>query len=227
VATPGLLLLLADTRFPSGAHAHSAGAEAAVAAGDVVDAPTLERFLRGRLATTGAVDAAFAAAACRVALEGDRVAPRLGELDREYEARVLSPRLREVSRQLGRQLLRTVRAGWSAPALDAVARPDGAHQPLVWGVAVAVAGGEPADAAGLVLHHLCGAVTSSVVRLLALDPFEVVGVQVAVAPIVADLAADAVSAASGPVADLPAWGGALAEILGEHHGTWTNRLFVG
>ncbi|MBM0204330.1 urease accessory protein UreF, partial [Micromonospora sp. STR1s_5] len=33
MATPSLLLLLADGRFPAGAHAHSGGLEAAVAAG--------------------------------------------------------------------------------------------------------------------------------------------------------------------------------------------------
>ena len=56
---PGLLLL-ADGRFPSGGHAQSAGVESAVAHGDVVDIETLERYLAGRLATTGLVDAAFA-----------------------------------------------------------------------------------------------------------------------------------------------------------------------
>lgn len=227
MTTPGVLLLLADTRFPSGAHAHSAGVEAAVAVGDVTDAGTLERSLRARLASGGLVEAAFAAAACEAARDDRRAASRLAELDGEYDARVASPRLREVSRQLGRQLLRTVRAGWSDPVLELVARPGGPHQPIVWGVAVAAAGGEPVDAAGLVLHHLCGAVTSAAVRLLALDPFEVVGVQVAVAPLVASIVDDAVVAASGPVGALPAWSGALTEILGEHHGTWTSRLFVG
>jgi urease accessory protein len=226
MGTLGLLLLLADTRFPSGAHAHSAGAESAVAVGDVTDAATLDRYLRARLATSGVVEAAFAAAACD-AVGGHDPGARLDELDHEYDARVASPRLRVVSRQLGRQLLRTVRAGWSHPALDLVARPGGAHQPVVWGAAVAAAGGGPPDAAGLVLHHLSGAVTSAAVRLLALDPFEVVGVQVAVAPLVGAITERAVEAAAGPVADLPAGGGALSEILGEHHGTWTSRLFVG
>ena len=59
------LLLLADGRFPSGGHANSAGVESAVAQGDVVDVATLERYLAGRLATTGVVDAAFACRAVR------------------------------------------------------------------------------------------------------------------------------------------------------------------
>ncbi|MFC3500001.1 urease accessory protein UreF [Micromonospora krabiensis] len=63
--TSSLLLLLADGRFPAGAHAHSGGLEAAVAAGRVTDLDSLEAFLVGRLATAGLVGAAFAAAAHR------------------------------------------------------------------------------------------------------------------------------------------------------------------
>ncbi|MFF0317993.1 urease accessory protein UreF [Micromonospora sp. NPDC005252] len=68
MATSSLLLLLADGRFPAGAHAHSGGLEAAVAAGRVSDLASLESFLVGRLTTAGLVGAAFAAAAHRVAL---------------------------------------------------------------------------------------------------------------------------------------------------------------
>ncbi|MEU8166805.1 urease accessory UreF family protein [Micromonospora sp. NPDC049004] len=67
MATSSLLLLLADGRFPAGAHAHSGGLEAAVAAGRVNDLASLESFLVGRLTTAGLVGAAFAAAAHRVA----------------------------------------------------------------------------------------------------------------------------------------------------------------
>lgn len=57
------LLVLADGRFPAGGHAHSGGAEPAVAAGRIKDAATLETFCRGRLHTVGLVAAALAAAA--------------------------------------------------------------------------------------------------------------------------------------------------------------------
>ncbi|MDG4864365.1 urease accessory protein UreF, partial [Streptomyces sp. T-3] len=49
------LLVLADGRFPAGGHAHSGGAEAAVAAGRITDAASLEEFCRGRLHTAGLV----------------------------------------------------------------------------------------------------------------------------------------------------------------------------
>ncbi|MDF3148653.1 urease accessory protein UreF, partial [Streptomyces sp. T21Q-yed] len=47
------LLVLADGRFPAGGHAHSGGAEAAVKAGRITGAASLEDFCRGRLHTTG------------------------------------------------------------------------------------------------------------------------------------------------------------------------------
>ncbi|GIF70210.1 urease accessory protein UreF [Asanoa ishikariensis] len=59
------LLVLADGRLPAGAHAHSGGVEAAVAAGRIHDLPTLESFLVGRTSTSGTAAAAFAAASCR------------------------------------------------------------------------------------------------------------------------------------------------------------------
>jgi len=57
-------LLLGDSRFPAGGHAHSGGVEPAVTAGTVTDLRTLELFLRGRLRTAGLVAAGIAAAAC-------------------------------------------------------------------------------------------------------------------------------------------------------------------
>ncbi|MBB5778513.1 urease accessory protein UreF [Nonomuraea jabiensis] len=57
------LLLLADSRFPAGGHAHSGGTERAIASGAVFDVPSLARFLHGRLHTTGALTATLTAAA--------------------------------------------------------------------------------------------------------------------------------------------------------------------
>lgn len=218
------LLLLADGRFPAGAHAHSAGTESAVRAGDVSDLPTLDRYLRGRLATTGITDAAFAAAACGVALGSGGA---LAVLDAEYDARVLSPRLRSISRRLGRQLHRAAAGAWPHPALDAVAAlPGGPHQPLVLGAAVAAAGGTPADAAAIAVHHLANAVVTAAVRLLGLDPIACAALQADAAAWVAPLLADASSWAVAPPASLPGAAGTLGEILAEHHGTWDHRLFV-
>lgn len=221
--TPGLAQLL-DGRFPAGAHSHSAGVEAAVRAGDVADEGSLRRHLEGRLATTGVTDAAFATRACA----GARDTALLDALDTEYSARVVSPRLDAVSRRLGRQLLRATRAVWPDERLDAVSdHVDGPHQTVALGVAVAVAGGDPGDAAVVTMHHLATAVTTAAVRLLGLDPLGVAAVQAAVAPLIGELAAPAPTWATAAPADLPAVGGALTELLGEDHATWDARLFVG
>lgn len=221
------LLLLADGRFPAGAHAHSAGVESAVRVGDVVDLATLDRYLRGRLATTGITDAAIAAAATGWALgpPGDR--GRLERLDAEYDARILSPRLRGISRRLGRQLLRATSAAWTHHALAEVATlPGGPHQPLALGAAVVAAGGGPEDAAAIAVHHVANAVVTAGVRLLGLDPIAAVAVQAAAASWIAPHLADAPAWSVAPPDSLPGAGGTLSEILAEHHGTWDHRLFV-
>jgi urease accessory protein len=208
------LLVLADGRFPAGGHAHSAGVEAAVACGDVISEATLERYLHGRLATTGVTEAAFAAAS---AAGGD-----VADLDAELTARILSPRLREVGVRMGRQLLRAGRRAFPDPALDVL---DGCQQPIVLGALVAVAGGAPADAATIAMHHLGAAVTTAGVRLLGLDPLAVAAIQVASASLIVELVASADWATTAP-RDLPAIGGAMTDILGEDHGHWSARLFV-
>lgn len=202
------LLLLADGRFPSGGHAYSAGVESAVARGDVVDIETLDRFLGGRLATTGTVDAAFACRAC---------AGPCDDLDREYDARMPSPRARAVSKQLGRQLLRAARQVW--PNVDVT---DDTHHAIALGAVVRAAGGTPADAVSITIHQLASAVTTAAVRLLGLDPVATAAVQanaVARWPGVSDWSVAAPR-------DLPAASGTLSEILAEHHGGWSHRLFV-
>ncbi len=214
------VLLLADGRFPAGGHAYSAGVESAVDVGDVRDLASLERYLDGRLAI-GVVEAAFAVAAVRAN------AAQIDLLDAEFEARVLSPRLRTVSRQLGRQLARAAVAVWPDAALSRLAAShDGPHQPVALGVAVGVCGGSPADAASISLHHLAAAACTAGVRLLGLDPLAVAGVQArALArhlPSVDDVAEWSTSTPSR----LPAHGGTLTELLGERHGEWDARLFL-
>lgn len=216
------VLLLADGRFPTGGHAHSAGTEAAVAFGDVHDGASLTRFLAGRLATTGVTEAAFAVAAWAI----DESAA-LDDLSRELDARMCAPRTREVSRRLGRQLLRVGRRTWPHPLLDHLAAPPGPHQAVVSGVLTARVGGSADDAARLVMHHLSASVTGAAVRLLGLDPIAVAAVQAAAAPLVDELLADVDRWRSCPSSQLPAVGGALAEVLAEHHATWDARLFVG
>ncbi len=218
------LMMLVDGRFPAGGHTNSAGVEAAVRLGDVHDDATLERYLVGRLATTGMVDAAFSA---HVAALVDPTEGVLDEIDAEYASRVLSPRLRDASRRFGRQMLRAGATVWSAPMIDTIARSKVAvHQPVVLGALVAASGGTAHDAALLSFHHLSAAVTSAGVRLLGLDPMSVAAVQAAAGQHVDRWADEAARSALLPVAGLPANGGSLTEILAEDHGRWDARLFV-
>jgi urease accessory protein len=215
------MFLLADGRFPTGGHAQSAGVEAAVRFGDVCDIATLDRYLRGRLATTGVVDAAFAAASCGADLD------RLDALDPELDARLLAPRSREISRRLGRQTLRAGRAAWPGRIVDHLAvTAAGPHQAIALGVMVGATGGGCTDAALLALHHVAAAVTSAGIRLLALDPLAVLSVQAELLDTIDALASMAPFWATAHPADLPACGGALTEILAQDHGAWDARLFV-
>jgi len=218
------LLMLVDGRFPAGGHTNSAGVESAVRIGDVSDDVTLEHYLSGRLATTGMVDAAFAA---HTAATVHPTEEKLNDLDDEYSARTPSPTLRDVSRRFGRQMLRAGAPIWSSPTIDAlVSRTGGVHQPMALGALVGAAGGSPHEAAQLAFHHLSAAVTSAAIRLIGLDPMAVAGVQARVGLMVDEWSIDADRWASSRPATLPASGGSLTDILAEDHARWDARLFV-
>ncbi len=218
------LLVLADGRFPAGGHAHSGGAEAAVKAGRITGAASLEDFCRGRLHTAGRVAAALAAAAV---LGMDPV-----ELDVAADARTPSPALRVAARKLGRQLMRAARVTWPSPELDALARefPKGAHQPVVLGVAARAAGLGAVDAAYCAVYESVSGSASASVRLLSLDPLDATGVLARLVPEldrVADAAVEAARVAVDEGVDaLPAASAPLLEISAEGHAAWPVRLFA-
>ncbi|WP_109000864.1 urease accessory protein UreF [Streptomyces rishiriensis] len=218
------LLVLADGRFPAGGHAHSGGAEAAVKAGRITGAQSLEAFCRGRLHTAGLVAAALAAAAA------GGVDP--AGLDAAADARTPSPALRATARRLGRQLMRAARATWPSDELDAVARqfPKGAHQPVVLGLTARAAGLGPADAAYCAVYESVSGPATAVVRLLSLDPFEATAVLARLAPELDRVADRAVTSASAVPAEgldvLPAASAPLLEIGAEVHAAWPVRLFA-
>ncbi|MGC5321012.1 urease accessory protein UreF [Micromonospora arida] len=247
MATPSLLLLLADGRFPAGAHAHSGGLEAAVAAGRVTDLASLEAFLAGRLATAGLVGAAFAAAAHRAAVaetagttgparpgrrsdtpaESAARSGALARLDAELDARTAAPALRAVSRRQGRALLRAGRTIWpDAPFADLPATPGGAHQPLVLGLLCAAAGLSRVETATIAAYGTLTGAASAGVRLLGLDPYQVQALLVGLADACDGTAADAARAADDPPERLPAAAAPLADIHAEIHATWEVRLFA-
>ncbi|MEZ0065788.1 urease accessory protein [Streptacidiphilus sp. MAP12-20] len=222
------LLVLADGRFPAGGHAHSGGVEAAVRAGRVHDAGSLEAFCAGRLGTVGLTAAALAASA---ALGMD-----LHALDEAAEARTPSPALRATSRRLGRQLLRAARAAWPPTpesALAAVARelPGGGYQPVVFGVVAAAAGLGPAEAATAVAYESVSGPVTACVRLIGLDPFQATAVLARLAGAIGEVAEAAVTAAvmaaeAGDLDLLPTASAPLLDIYAEQHAAWPVRLFA-
>lgn len=235
------LWLLADSRLPTGGHAHSGGIEAAVRRGLVRAPGDVAAWLDGRVPTVGLVTAAAAAAACALvgprdeepAVPSPRAVPS-GVIDwSPWEAAISSrtpvAALREVSRQQGRAMLRTVRAAWPHAAVAGLgARP---HQALVLGVATAAAGGSPGDAAALAVHHLVGQVCSAGVRLLGLDPLALAGVHAralaAHGPVVGKAADAGRSAAAADDPDLlPTATTPLPEVLAVLHARSEGALFA-
>lgn len=215
------LLLLADPRLPAGGHAHSGGLEPAASAGTVADVAGLAGFLRGRLATTGLVNAALAAAACASGSGG------WARLDREADARTPSPAQRRASRAQGRSLLRAVRAAWPDAGLDALADIDeaGPHHPIVLGAATAVAGGGPGEAAAITAYGAVTGPASAAVRLLGLDPLAVHRTLAGLAPHIDEVAERAAGHAAGDPAGLPAASAPLLDLYAELHLRADLRLF--
>lgn len=233
--TPGLLLL-ADSRLPTGGHAHSGGVEAAVDRGLLRTEEDLVLFLEARLRGAGAMLAAVAATGCLLAGGGraelgDPGSVNWSRWDTATSARIPSTALREASRTQGGALLRTARRVWTSAALDELAAAGRPHHPLVLGVAAAAAGGRPEAAALLALHHLVGGACSAAVRLLGLDPLAVAAVQARAVEAAAGPAPEAAAAAASAVrADdtrlLPATGTPLPEILAELHARSEVTLFA-
>jgi urease accessory protein len=241
------LLVLADGRLPAGGHAHSGGLEAVVAAGRVRDVADLDGFLQGRLATSGRVAAAFAAAACarigpppavppaaryaaaaahpQPAAPEESTAPEaaahVASLDDGLDARTPSPALRRASRAQGRALLRAGRAMWPLPAIGR-----DPHHPVALGAVAAAAGLDPYAAAVAAAHGAVTGPASAAVRLLGLDPYAVHALLAALAPACDRVAADAAARAGDPVDDLPACGAPLLDIGAEQHASWAVRLFA-
>jgi urease accessory protein len=220
------LLLLADGRLPAGGYAHSGGVEPSVETGRIHDLPSLEAFLYGRAVTSGAVAAAFAAAACEASMRDD--VSRLQALDPELDARMPSPALRAASRQLGRQL--ALVAGRIRPdsrqsdRLGDLGRSP--HQPVVLGVVCDAFGLAPRDAALAALHESAVGPATAAVRLLSLDPFASHAVLARLVARLDELATEAAEHAGADPAELPALGAPLLDIAAEHHARSEVRLFA-
>ncbi len=215
------LLALADSRLPAGGHAHSAAAEQFVTDGLVRDEASLATLLRRRLLTGGAVAAGLAATAC-----ADPGAGPLAALDDGADARTPSPAARTASRAQGRALLRVASSAWPSPVWTAL-RPatPGAHHAVVLGVATAVVGGRPRDAALLAAYLTTTAPATAAQRLLGLDPVTVAAVLASLGTLqeqIADAAALAAAAGEGPASGADP----LTDLLHTRHTPRQDKLFA-
>lgn len=219
-----MALMLADSRFPGGGHAHSGGLEEAAARGLVRVEDDLAPFLLGRLRTAGLLAAVFAAAAAHCAARG---AALWSTLDAQLDARTPSAAQRSASRAQGRATARaasvvhtvvpTVDSAGGSPLralLSATPRP---HHAVVLGAVVGSAGGAPADAALAAAYLSVSGPASAAVRLLGLDPLRVNGIVAALAPVLRATAAEAAASAGLDPALLPAPGAPGLDLLAEAH----------
>jgi len=212
-----LAMVLADSRFPAGAHAHSLGLEQAVAGG--LRAGDVPAFAAARLRLVAEADARVAVAARR----GDTP---LADLDEEWCARCPSPVLREAARRLGAQLLRSAASvfeGRRIPAYRATSRAT--PRPVALGVVAAAAGLDDEAVALLALYDDAATVTSAALKLLPLDPAVTTRWLAELAPAMA-LAARAVAADRRPVADQPAPAAVALELAATAHQRHKERLFA-
>ena len=200
-----LMLVLADSRFPAGAYAHSLGLEEAVNQ-RLTDVP------------------AFAAARLRLVAEADArvaVAARRGDVDgaeAEWLARSPSPILRDVGLRLGAQLLRSASAIWPV----SVRRTP---RPVALGIVATAAGIDDEGVALLALYDDAATVTSAALKLLPLDPAVTTRWLAELAPQM-ELAARAIAADDRPLAEQPAPAAPALELAAPVHQQRRERLFA-
>lgn len=214
-------LLLTDARLPTGGFAHSAGLEAAVAAGlTLAEVPD---YLAGRLRTVALVDAAAAVLAHRAAL---RDPGRLAAVHEALAARMPVGPLREASGSLGRGLLRFATRRWpdddAVTALRAIGRTP--LRPVALGVVAARLELSEDQTARAGLYDDAQTVASAALKLLPVDPVDAAGWLLDVHDVL-EASVCAATAVTGPD-DLPACAAPLVEQYGLDHHHTKRRIFV-
>jgi len=221
-----MLMLLADARLPTGAHTQSAGLEPALRGGmSPTDVPA---FLRARLRTVTAVEAATAVLARVRTLDAPMgfidLPGALAEVDAAWRARTISPALRETSVLLGRGYARLVRRLWpssaGAHALAAIGRPGRA---VVLGVAAAVSGLTAQQLIRLIGYDDAQTVAAATLKLEPLDPVVATSWVIAAGDEIERMVVDLAQLTS--IDEMPAYGAPLIEQWAEIHSVTNQRLF--
>jgi urease accessory protein len=172
-----LLLQLADSAFPAGGFAHSAGLEASAQLGHVRHGQDLQRFCHEAVWSAATGTLPFMAQA--------HAAPaQLSLWDRALDAFLLNPVQNRASRTQGRAFAATAQAIFPelSSVLSAAADTCSHHAPL-FGLATRTLGVGLADARGTLLLGQLRSVLSAAVRLGLVGPHEAGRMQAAFAPL--------------------------------------------
>lgn len=172
--TTTVAMLLADSRFPAGAHAHSLGLEQAVL--DGLRAAEVPTFARARLELVAVPEAVLCVAARRAAAGAGAAAPlavagALRPLVELHAARTPSHVLREQARRLGAQLLRSAENVWPGTVAGACRTGElELPRPIALGVVGQAAGLDDLGTALVALYDDVATICSAALKLLPLDP---------------------------------------------------------
>jgi urease accessory protein len=214
-----MVLQLADSAFPAGGFAHSAGLEAAAQLGEVRDAQGVEAFLR---------DVAWQAGFGSLPLVAEaRSSPdRVGELDRVCDAFLLGAVANRASRTQGRAFVAACAHGFGVPALvqlhgDVRERRLAGHHAPLFGAACAALGVAQDDVLSLWMHSVARGVLSAAVRLGLVGASEAQGLQRDAAPLLARIVARCGGLGSGDLAQTAP----RLELVGSQHDRLYSRLF--
>ncbi len=220
-----LVLQLADSAFPTGGFAHSAGLEVAVQAGEVRAERDVARYARASLRQAASAMLPVVGAAHGAALAG--AIDDVGAIDARCEAFLTGHVGRRASRTQGRVWLDTAARIFPHPAiaeLRAEARARGAplHQAPWFGAVVAALGVDRPSAQRLFLFQAVRGVMSAAVRLGAIGPHAAQRLQHELAP---ELDA-ALAAHAEATLDDAAWTAPLHELFSSMHDRLYSRLFL-
>jgi urease accessory protein len=176
MTTPWRILQIADSAFPTGGFAHSAGLEAALAHGEAATPEALDTFVASHLWNAGHASMPFVAAA------HDRAAD-VRALCEWNDATLTNHVANRASRTQARAFLATCAQVFAEPALVDLAdrirrREHTAHIAPVFGAALRAVGVSRDDTLALHLHLGLRGITSAAVRLGAVGPLEAQRLQV-------------------------------------------------
>lgn len=212
-------LQLADSAFPSGGFAHSAGLEAAMQMGEVRSEADVARFVHDALWQAGHGSLPFAA-------DGWRHPDAVPEIDAACDAFLLGAVANRASRVQGRAFVSACDRSFRESALVALhddvrsRRIAGHHAPL-FGAAARALGISLDDVATLWLHGVARGVISAAVRLGLLGPHEAQRLQRSTAPLRARIAGECRDLDRDAVAQTSPW----IDLLGSQHDHLYSRLF--